>query len=445
MVIKINVADKIAELTDKDAYIVCDNSDYVVQFTFDSAWDDYEMKTARFSCGCGYIDVPFLGNECEVPILQHGKAVSIGVFAGSLVTTTAATVPLLKSIRSRGGEPLPPESAVYDRIMALIKQGGVEVETLYQIIARYLAENPYTETDPTVPSWAKADTKPTYTASEVGADTSGTAANAVAAHDAAKNAHSDIRSLIESVTTSKVNVSDIIDDLTTNVSDKPLSAAQGVALKALIDEISTDYRLISDSYSKSETDTLLASAGKVKTVNNIEPDANGNITIEGGTGQDGTTFTPIVSADGTLSWTNDGGKDNPTPVNIKGAKGDSGATGAQGEKGDKGDTGATGATGAAGAKGADGTSVTVASVSESTADGGSNVVTFSDGKTVTIKNGSKGSQGEKGDTGATGAQGEKGDDGYTPVKGTDYWTAADKSEMVDDVLAALPTWTGGSY
>lgn len=40
--------------------------------------------------------------------------------------------------------------------------------------------------------------------------------------------------------------------------------------------------------------------------------------------------------------------------------------------------------------GVDGTSVTVKSVSESTADGGSNVVTFSDGKTVTVKNGSKG-------------------------------------------------------
>ena len=47
----------------------------------------------------------------------------------------------------------------------------------------------------------------------------------------------------------------------------------------------------------------------------------------------------------------------------------------------------------------DGTSVTVKSVSESTIDGGSNVVTFSDGKTVTIKNGSKGSKGEKGDKG----------------------------------------------
>ena len=35
--------------------------------------------------------------------------------------------------------------------------------------------------------------------------------------------------------------------------------------------------------------------------------------------------------------------------------------------------------------------------------------------------------------------------GDTPVKGTDYWTAADKTEIVNDTLAALPTWAGGNY
>lgn len=45
------------------------------------------------------------------------------------------------------------------------------------------------------------------------------------------------KSLIDAITTSKVNVSDIINNLTTNVTNKPLSAAQGVALKALIDDI----------------------------------------------------------------------------------------------------------------------------------------------------------------------------------------------------------------
>lgn len=61
--------------------------------------------------------------------------------------------------------------------------------------------------------------------------------------------------------------------------------------------------------------------------------------------------------------------------------------------------------------GEDGTSVTVSKVTESTADGGSNVVEFSDGKTVTIKNGSKGSDGATGPQGPQGETGEKGADG----------------------------------
>lgn len=76
--------------------------------------------------------------------------------------------------------------------------------------------------------------------------------------------------------------------------------------------------------------------------------------------------------------------------------------------------------------------------STSSADGGSNVYTFTkkDGKTstFTVKNGSKGStgaQGPKGDAGPTGAQGPKGDAGATGAKGATgtrgsqmYWGTA---------------------
>ena len=44
-------------------------------------------------------------------------------------------------------------------------------------------------------------------------------------------------------------------------------------------------------------------------------------TVSGG-GEPGATFTPSVSVDGVISWTNNGGLPNPTPVNIKGPKGD---------------------------------------------------------------------------------------------------------------------------
>ena len=72
-----------------------------------------------------------------------------------------------------------------------------------------------------------------------------------------------------------------------------------------------------------------------------------------------------------------------------------------------------------GADGKDGTSITIQNISESTADGGTNTVTFSDGKNINIKNGSKGSS------------------GTTPVKGTHYWTEEDKSEMVSDVISSI--------
>ena len=45
------------------------------------------------------------------------------------------------------------------------------------------------------------------------------------------------KTLIDSITTSKVNVSDIIDNVVTSVSNRPLSAKQGVVLKGLIDAI----------------------------------------------------------------------------------------------------------------------------------------------------------------------------------------------------------------
>ena len=48
------------------------------------------------------------------------------------------------------------------------------------------------------------------------------------------------KSLIDGITTSKVNVSDIVNNLTTNASNKPLSAAQGVAIKGLIDALQAE-------------------------------------------------------------------------------------------------------------------------------------------------------------------------------------------------------------
>jgi hypothetical protein len=85
--------------------------------------------------------------------------------------------------------------------------------------------------------------------------------------------------------------------------------------------------------------------------------------------------------------------------------------------------GATGSAGADGADGADGKSVELQKTDTHIQWRLAGEVAWSDIVALAeIK-------GDKGDTGAA---------GYTPIRGTDYWTAADQASIVADVLAALP-------
>ena len=149
-------------------------------------------------------------------------------------------------------------------------------------------------------------------------------------------------------------------------------------------------------------------------------------------GKDGITFTPVVASPSddklTLSWENDGGAENPESVTITAPKGKNGETpyigtngnwyvgntdtgkpargetGETGAKGDKGDTGAKGDPGDKGDKG----------------DVGAK--------------GEQGIQGEQGEKGDKGDRGEPGSPGHTPVRGTDYWTEADKAAILAEAI-----------
>ena len=156
---------------------------------------------------------------------------------------------------------------------------------------------------------------PTY--SDVGADKSGAASSAVSSHNTNTSAHNDIRLLIEglttrinalanstdedldqmaeivayikanktlidSITTSKVSVTDIANNLTTNVTNKPLSAAQGVALKALVDAITVPTKLsqlTDDSTHRTVTDAEKTSWNAKSTFSGNYADLSGKPTI----------------------------------------------------------------------------------------------------------------------------------------------------------------------
>lgn len=167
--INITVAHKVA-VSDTQA-IVCDNSDYTVHWTLDDEWSAYDTKTMRTIYMDGtYTDTVFSGDTIELPVCTVPGAVQIGLFAGDIRTSRVAILRALPSVRSAAGAPADPTPDVYDQLMELIKGlGGADPEAIKTAVAEYLAAHPIEETDPTVPAWAKAETKPTYSAEEVGA------------------------------------------------------------------------------------------------------------------------------------------------------------------------------------------------------------------------------------------------------------------------------------
>ena len=327
--INITVAEKIATNTTPGVVIVCGNSDYMVAFDFDEEWAAETDRVARFlyyKDGLSrYQDVAFTGNTVTVPVLSGIDYVLVGVYAGSLRTTTPAKVLCDRSILC----------------------------------------------------------------------------------------------------------GDAVEQITPE--EKARLEAKMGDLAALETE---------------DKSSLVAAVNEVKRTAGA---GNGGGTgVPGTAGEDGATFTPAVASDGTLSWTNDKGLDNPAPVNLKGPQGPQGETGAQGPQGpqgpqgEKGDTGATGPQGEQGPAGPTGPQGETGATGAAGTNGGyyrpgvtwgdmvdHAEVTFSFNKsqstmpnatshTFTVpygKDGAQGPQGEKGETGAQGPQGPQGEKGATGAQG----------------------------
>ena len=158
-----------------------------------------------------------------------------------------------------------------------------------------------------------------------------------------------------------------------------------------------------------------------------DPGAKGETGSTGPTGADGVTPTIGTNGNWYLGET-DTGKPSRGEKGDKGDKGNPGAKGEPGETGPKGPTGPQGETGPQGPTG----------------PAGDNGAPGANGVTPTIgENGNwylgetdtgKPSRGEKGDKGDKGAQGEPGE---TPIKGTDYFTEADKQEIASQAAGLV--------
>lgn len=129
MTIKIEIKNKVARTVEPKSFIVCGNNDYKLEFAFDEEWAEYGAKTAYFIAnGVTLPPVVFTGNQCDVPVISNATALSVGVSAGDLRTTTEAVISCRKSIRCKTGAPVEPTPVVYDQIMQMINDGMLKGE-----------------------------------------------------------------------------------------------------------------------------------------------------------------------------------------------------------------------------------------------------------------------------------------------------------------------------
>lgn len=262
------------------------------------------------------IDVDVIDGVATIPdiLLQTDKELNVWAFVG---TSENGYTKISKTFKvNRRNKPAdyvftPPDQTSLEEIKERLEnlESIQDPDAIKNAVEDYLEQNPV---ESPVHSVNGKSGEVELTAENVGADPAGSAADAVSQHNVATDSHADLRlelqnladrvdavldsdditldelseivayiksnkTLIDAITTSKVSVTDIIDNLVTNVANKPLSAAQGVVLKGMIEEIRG---LVPPVY------TLPVGGNELGGVKN-----GGNVTIN----EDGTMTAPEVS------------------------------------------------------------------------------------------------------------------------------------------------------
>ena len=162
-----------------------DKNSVLIQIQLCPMWDGFDVKVAFYKDGNRdfVLDIPLEDGACMVPpeMLDSPCVLNIGIWGkdarGRYKTSTM--------VKYRVAEGTPIEAGV---TLVDVRDGTAEEDQVLAGSTFYAGDTtkktgnistyedgepvhmtPYTESDPTVPDWAKQPTKPTYTAEEVGA------------------------------------------------------------------------------------------------------------------------------------------------------------------------------------------------------------------------------------------------------------------------------------
>ena len=449
--IDIIIRNKTASAVDPPC-IVCGNSDYNVKFDFDDEWQAHNNKIGVFAynrCGKWQSEkVLFEGDTCPVPVLHGVRSVWIGVTAGDVRTSTPAGVPCRMGATDFSDTDEPPSADVWGQILAKLDELQTEID---EIKAGGVGGTDISlgVTGATVGQTVNvkavdADGKPTaWEAVDMAAGADGVTPTIgengnwyLGETDTGKPSRGAKGDKGDPFTYSDFTAEQLaaLKGEKGDKGDKGDTGATGESGADGADGKSAYQIALDNGFVGSQSEWLASLKGDKgdkgekgdtgeQGIQGIQGE-KGDTGVPGKDGKDGKNgITPTIGANG--NWYI-GSTDTGKP-----SRGDKGEQGPQGLKGDKGEQGPQGAKGDPGIPGKDGHSPVVTATKS--------------GKTTTISvDGTAIATVEDGVAGTPGTPGKDGTDGHTPVKGTDYWTASDKAEIVAEVTAALPKYGGES-
>lgn len=204
-----------------------------INFVFSSEWENSACKIVFHPLFGAPIEVIYTGEPIDIPfeIMKNSgifEYVVSGVVRDESGVSKQISLPgkikVLFTLDDGGRESAGFKPSALAQVLAII--GDIKeldqydanniIEALIEaleFIKKNSSEGEIAETDPTVPEWAKEKEKPTYTASEVGADPAGTASSKISEHNVDGAAHNDLRILLVELKTKVENFLDV-DDVT---------------------------------------------------------------------------------------------------------------------------------------------------------------------------------------------------------------------------------------
>lgn len=118
-IVEITIKERVASAS-AGIVLVCNNPTDTLRFVFDAEWDSHTERVARFEWDGSFVDVPFTGNEVNVPEITNTLYVNVGVYSDG-ITSTPVKLQCKRSVLCLGGkERIPADNVNFNQFIGCL-------------------------------------------------------------------------------------------------------------------------------------------------------------------------------------------------------------------------------------------------------------------------------------------------------------------------------------